>query len=301
MRTSLLLPVLVGLSLVPAPVRAAPPDDRPITINITTSSLEPEELQAALEVLAQARASGVLTEQELSNLKGRLLGDRITLQASFNDAPLGSALLAVVERVSGTRVRVSVVIPQQDLPRLNERHVSARLNHSDPVATVRLLLEMVQEDEQGEWEVEYEESEGGTFVVRTHARGDDDDDRDDDDDDDDREELETPRRPEQPGRALPPPPVPTGPRPWLGVQMEPAPAGARGVRVSGLSPNGPAAQAGLRVGDVIVSLGGQPVASADDLVARLERTSPGQELVIEVQRADALMPVALRLKVGQRE
>jgi S1-C subfamily serine protease len=46
-------------------------------------------------------------------------------------------------------------------------------------------------------------------------------------------------------------------------------AGAYAVRVGDLEPSGPAARGGMRAGDIIVQLDGQPVAGADDLMRLL--------------------------------
>jgi S1-C subfamily serine protease len=65
------------------------------------------------------------------------------------------------------------------------------------------------------------------------------------------------------------------------------------VRVAGLQDDGPAAQAGLREGDVILTLDGQPVAGIDDLYrllsadrihvpCRLELLREGQRASIDV-------------------
>jgi len=48
----------------------------------------------------------------------------------------------------------------------------------------------------------------------------------------------------------------------------------RGVLVAKLDPHGPAAKAGMRAGDIIVAIGGQPVKSLADL-----RTAVGQHKV----------------------
>lgn len=57
------------------------------------------------------------------------------------------------------------------------------------------------------------------------------------------------------------------------------PAGVFGVWVGGLVENGPAAAAGLQEGDIITSIGDQPVRSFDGLVSYLfNNTTPGQEV-----------------------
>jgi hypothetical protein len=63
---------------------------------------------------------------------------------------------------------------------------------------------------------------------------------------------------------------------WLGAALATQPDGSQaGVRVHGVAEGSPAAQAGLREGDLIVSAHSQPVASADDLARRLQAASVG--------------------------
>ena len=59
------------------------------------------------------------------------------------------------------------------------------------------------------------------------------------------------------------------------------PANIFGVWVGGLVENGPAAAAGLQEGDIITTIGDQPVRSFDDLVSYLfNSTTPGQEVTL---------------------
>jgi len=58
----------------------------------------------------------------------------------------------------------------------------------------------------------------------------------------------------------------------------------RGAVVAALDPRGPAAAAGLRRGDVIVSMLGRPVTSDSELVTQLSRLQPGQNVPLEVVR-----------------
>ncbi|MBI4168948.1 MAG: Do family serine endopeptidase [Acidobacteria bacterium] len=58
----------------------------------------------------------------------------------------------------------------------------------------------------------------------------------------------------------------------------------RGALVAAIDPRGPAAAAGLRPGDVIVSLRGRPVASDDDLRTQLSRLKPGEKAALGVVR-----------------
>jgi len=59
---------------------------------------------------------------------------------------------------------------------------------------------------------------------------------------------------------------------------------ASGVVVSSISAGGPAVRAGLRVGDVIVSLAGQTVDNRDTLISVLANLKVGQSVLVVVQR-----------------
>lgn len=57
-----------------------------------------------------------------------------------------------------------------------------------------------------------------------------------------------------------------------------------GALVSGVEPGGPAAQAGLKTGDVILSVNGQPIVSSADLPAYIGQASPGEKVTLELAR-----------------
>ncbi|MEW4530256.1 M28 family peptidase [Maioricimonas sp. JC845] len=59
---------------------------------------------------------------------------------------------------------------------------------------------------------------------------------------------------------------------------------AEGYAISGVSPESPAAKGGLKGGDVIIRMGGQPVGSLDDFDLALRKFSPGQEVEVVVLR-----------------
>jgi C-terminal processing protease CtpA/Prc len=69
----------------------------------------------------------------------------------------------------------------------------------------------------------------------------------------------------------------------LGVQVDPA-TNPKGVRVLSVSPGGPAAEAGLREDDVIVSLDGVPVAG-NTLITEMKKVKPEQKVKVKVLRA----------------
>jgi Do/DeqQ family serine protease len=59
---------------------------------------------------------------------------------------------------------------------------------------------------------------------------------------------------------------------------------ARGALVTGLDPDGPAAEAGLRRGDVILSLRDRPIASDEELRTQMSRLKPGERASLGVAR-----------------
>ena len=61
-------------------------------------------------------------------------------------------------------------------------------------------------------------------------------------------------------------------------------SGAGGVYVSAVTPNGPAAHAGVQPGDVITALGGTPVNSFVDLVIALAKLHPGETVHLSYLR-----------------
>jgi serine protease Do len=61
-------------------------------------------------------------------------------------------------------------------------------------------------------------------------------------------------------------------------------SGKSGVLVTSVDADGPAAKAGLKAGDVVVKLGSDTVADADDLRAAVARAEGGSEVTVTVQR-----------------
>jgi C-terminal processing protease CtpA/Prc len=81
-------------------------------------------------------------------------------------------------------------------------------------------------------------------------------------------------------------------RPMLGVQLgEGRPQG--GVRVTTVSPGGPAAVAGLKAGDVIVSVNGQKTKDARDVAERVRALEPGAEAKLDVERDGRVQPIVV--------
>jgi len=72
-----------------------------------------------------------------------------------------------------------------------------------------------------------------------------------------------------------------------------------GLLVVGIEPEGPAAQGGLMVGDILVSVEGQPAATHDELIMRLSGNVVGRAAEIRVLRGGQLQAVSV--KVAERE
>lgn len=74
--------------------------------------------------------------------------------------------------------------------------------------------------------------------------------------------------------------------------------GAEGAEVVRVVPNSPAARAGIRLGDVITMLSGQPVRRAADVSARLRRLKPGDRIELGILRGAQRMRITITL--GER-
>jgi membrane-associated protease RseP (regulator of RpoE activity) len=85
---------------------------------------------------------------------------------------------------------------------------------------------------------------------------------------------------------------------WLGVHLSQSREGAAGARIQQVFPAGPAARAGLWAGDVIVAADGQPIRSADELIAFVDTKQPREEAKFTVQREGREVQIAARLGGG---
>ena len=92
------------------------------------------------------------------------------------------------------------------------------------------------------------------------------------------------------------PEQPEGEKPaYLGVQGEDV---AEGVGLTVVTPDGPAAKAGLKAGDVVTSIGDDAIERFRDLIAVLGGHKAGEEVTVRVRREGE--PVELALTFGER-
>jgi S1-C subfamily serine protease len=72
----------------------------------------------------------------------------------------------------------------------------------------------------------------------------------------------------------------------------------KGLIVLSLEPGGPAATAGVLVGDILLTVGGKSVNDTDDIQAALEPHRVGEPIEVELLRGGALQ--RLTVTVGDR-
>lgn len=71
------------------------------------------------------------------------------------------------------------------------------------------------------------------------------------------------------------------PGPKLGLLVR---NGGRGVEIGGARPGSPAEKAGVKAGDLLEGVDGQPVRSVSDLERLTGAVAPGQPISLEIQR-----------------
>jgi len=78
--------------------------------------------------------------------------------------------------------------------------------------------------------------------------------------------------------------LPNPRRAMLGVNLGDTEPNGGGVRVEAVSPGGPAAEAGVKAGDVIVAIEAKPVTTGRELVKAMEVIEPGQKVELGLRR-----------------
>ncbi|MGW3898835.1 S1C family serine protease [Micromonospora profundi] len=83
----------------------------------------------------------------------------------------------------------------------------------------------------------------------------------------------------------------------IGAQVGGPGAGSNGggVRLVAVEPSGPAADAGLKAGDVITKLNGRPMTEPTDLIALVRKFAPGSVVTVEFRRGGAQQNASVTL------
>jgi Do/DeqQ family serine protease len=94
-------------------------------------------------------------------------------------------------------------------------------------------------------------------------------------------------------------------RGWLGVEPQDItpdlaqafhlPAGVSGVILAGIAREGPAAGAGLKVGDIVQRLGGVPVVNTPGFLSMVAALAPGSETTLDILRGNKSMQVKVKV------
>jgi putative serine protease PepD len=86
-------------------------------------------------------------------------------------------------------------------------------------------------------------------------------------------------------------------RPYLGVSTSPDPGG-NGAVIGEITSGGPAQQAGLSVGDVVVGIDDKTVTSPEDVAAAIKDRKPGDKVTVNVRRSGS--PTSVQVTLGTR-
>jgi len=84
-------------------------------------------------------------------------------------------------------------------------------------------------------------------------------------------------------------------RPWVGVSVQPS-AEPRGLTITRIMPNSPAAAAQLRAGDILLSAAKKPLTSIDDLKSQLAGKKDGDKLPVNISRGGAQLEISVTLR-----
>ncbi len=96
-------------------------------------------------------------------------------------------------------------------------------------------------------------------------------------------------------------------RGWVGVEIQEITQelaesfglpGTEGALISGVLRNSPAERAGIRPGDVLIRVDGQPVSGAKDMLEKVAGLPPGQESGFRIRRSG--QEIDLKVRIGKR-
>lgn len=90
--------------------------------------------------------------------------------------------------------------------------------------------------------------------------------------------------------------VPGPRRAMLGVNLGGAEPNGGGVRIESVSPGGPAEDAGVKAGDVIVAVEARPVATGRELVRAMEAVKPGDKVELALRRNGKPLKIAVEAR-----
>ena len=82
---------------------------------------------------------------------------------------------------------------------------------------------------------------------------------------------------------------------YLGVATSGGSSGTRGAILGTVTPGGPAADAGLRAGDIVTKLGATTITNANDLVAAIADHRPGEGVKVVAERGSETMKLTVTL------
>jgi len=90
-------------------------------------------------------------------------------------------------------------------------------------------------------------------------------------------------------------------RGWLGVAVRPTPpemvpAGAKGAQVVGVDPDGPAAKAGVKPGDILVAIQGRPIDGSNRLPRLVASLKPGTTAELKIVRDGQLKTLTVKVE-----
>jgi serine protease Do len=83
------------------------------------------------------------------------------------------------------------------------------------------------------------------------------------------------------------------PRPWLGTRGIDH---LKGCELERVAEDGPAYKAGVRVGDIVLRIGGEKVASVADYSARVRATKPGDALTMTILRGEVELTFSMKVE-----